>query len=45
VERAMKANVNQTPTLMVTYKLRSQAWTQFGDYSLLRGYLDGLIKR
>ena len=45
VERAMKANVNQTPTLMVTYKLKSQPWTQFTDYSLLRGYLDGLLKR
>jgi protein-disulfide isomerase len=45
VDRGMKANVNSTPTLMVTHKLKSQPWTQFGDYSLLRGYLDALLKK
>ena len=45
VDRGMKAGINQTPTLIVTHKLKSQSWTNFGDYSLLRGYLDGLLKR
>ena len=30
---------------MVTYKLKQQPWTQFGDYSLFRGYIDGLLKK
>jgi protein-disulfide isomerase len=45
VERGMSAGVNQTPTLMVTHKLKSQPWTNFADYMLLRGYLDGLLKK
>jgi protein-disulfide isomerase len=45
VDRGMKAGVSQTPTLMVTHKLQSQPWTNFADYSLLRGYLDGLLKK
>ena len=40
-----KAHLSQTPTIMVTYKLRQQPWTQFGDYSLFRGYIDGLLKK
>jgi hypothetical protein len=30
---------------MITYKLRQQPWTQFADYSLLRGYIDALLKK
>ena len=45
VDRGMKAGVSQTPTLMVTHRLKSQPWTNFGDYTLLRGYLDGLLKK
>ena len=37
--------IHQTPTLMVTYRLRQQPWTQFGDLSLFRGYIDGLLKK
>jgi protein-disulfide isomerase len=44
VDRGASA-VHQTPTLMVTYKLRQQPWTQFTDYGLFRGYIDGLLKR
>jgi hypothetical protein len=35
----------QTPTLMITYRLRQHPWTQFTDYSLLRGYIDALLKK
>jgi protein-disulfide isomerase len=41
----VKTVITQTPTIMVTYKLRQQPWTQFGDVSLFRGYIDGLLKR
>lgn len=40
-----KTIVTQTPTLMVTYKLRQQPWTQFADYNLFRGYIDALLKK
>ena len=30
---------------MVTYKLRQQPWTNFTDYTLFRGYIDGLLKK
>ena len=45
VDRGMKIPITQTPTLMVTYKLRQQPWTQFADYSLFRGYIDALFKK
>ena len=45
VDLGIKAALSQTPTLMVTYKLKRQPWTQFGDYSLFRGYIDGLFKK
>ncbi len=45
VERGTQAVLAQTPTLMVTYKLRQQPWTQFADYSLFRGYIDALLKK
>ena len=41
---AMRSHI-QTPTLMITYRLRQQPWTQFADYSLLRGYIDALLKK
>ena len=45
VERGTKVPISQTPTLLVTYRLRQQPWTQFVDYSLFRGYIDGLLKK
>jgi len=45
VDRGMKAALSQTPTVMVTYKLRQQPWTNFVDYTLFRGYIDGLLKK
>jgi protein-disulfide isomerase len=45
VDRGAKAVLSRTPTLMVTYKLKQQPWTQFADYSLFRGYIDGLLKK
>lgn len=45
VDRGMTVPIARTPTIVVTYKLRQQPWTQFGDYSLFRGYIDGLLKK
>ncbi len=45
VDRGTRSMLNQTPTLMITYKLRQQPWSQFSDYSLFRGYIDGLLKK
>jgi protein-disulfide isomerase len=41
----VKTVLTQTPTVMITYKLKQQPWTQFGDYTLFRGYIDGLLKK
>jgi protein-disulfide isomerase len=45
VDRGKQTPITQTPTLLVTYKLRQQPWTQFADYSLFRGYIDALLKK
>ena len=45
VDRGKQIPITQTPTLMVTYKLRQQPWTQFGDLGLFRGYIDALLKK
>jgi len=45
VDRGMKAMINQTPTIIVTYKLKQQPWSMWEDYSLFKGYLDGLLKK
>ncbi len=45
VDRGKQIPVTQTPTLMVTYKLRQQPWTQFADLGLFRGYIDALLKK
>ena len=45
VDRGIKANVNQTPTVIVTYKLRQQPWAQWADYGLFRSYVDDLLKK
>jgi hypothetical protein len=37
--------INQTPTIVVTYKLKEQPWSMWEDYSLFKGYLDGLLKK
>jgi protein-disulfide isomerase len=45
VDRGTQIPIGQTPTLMVTYRLRQQPWTQFADYNLFRGYIDALLKK
>jgi protein-disulfide isomerase len=45
VDRGKQTPITQTPTLMVTYKLRQQPWTQFTDLGLFRGYIDALLKK
>ncbi|HTS65354.1 MAG TPA: thioredoxin domain-containing protein [Candidatus Acidoferrales bacterium] len=41
----MRSQVNQTPTVIVTYKLKQQPWSFWDDYNLFKGYLDGLLKK
>jgi protein-disulfide isomerase len=45
VELGMRANINQTPTVVVTYKFKQQPWTMWENYELFKGYLDGLLKK
>ena len=45
VDRGTQIPIAQTPTLMVTYRLKQQPWTQFADYALFRGYIDALLKK
>ena len=45
VDSAQKARLSQTPTLVITHRLKQQPWTFFDDYNLLRGYLDDLLKK
>jgi len=45
VDLGMRANVNQTPTVIVTYKLKQQPWSMWENYELFKGYLDGLLKK
>jgi protein-disulfide isomerase len=45
VDKGMRAQINQTPTIIVTYKFRQQPWSFFDDYNLFKGYLDGLLKK
>jgi protein-disulfide isomerase len=45
VDRGMKAAVNQTPTMIVTYKLKQQPWSEWSNYQLFKGYLDALLKK
>jgi protein-disulfide isomerase len=45
LERAQRSMLNQTPTMVVTYKLKQQPWTMWDDYNLFKGYLDGLLKK
>ncbi|MCU1238003.1 MAG: twin-arginine translocation pathway signal [Candidatus Solibacter sp.] len=45
VDRGMAAMVNETPTLMITYKLKQQPWSKWADYSFFRSYVDGLLKK
>jgi protein-disulfide isomerase len=45
VDMGQKMQINQTPTIIVTYKGKSQPWSFFDDYTLFKGYLDGLLKK
>jgi len=45
VNRGRQAKIGQTPTIVVTHRLRQQPWTTFNDYPLFRSYLDGLLKK
>lgn len=45
VDFGMRNQINQTPTIVVTYKLKQQPWSYWEDYNLFKGYLDGLLKK
>ena len=45
VDLGMRSQINQTPTIIVTYKLKQQPWSYWDDYNLFKGYLDGLLKK
>ena len=45
IDLGMRSQINQTPTIIVTYKLKQQPWSYWDDYNLFKGYLDGLLKK
>jgi protein-disulfide isomerase len=44
-DMAQKARLNQTPTLMITYKGKSTPWTYWDDYNLFKSYVNDLLKK
>ena len=44
-DMAQKARLNQTPTLLITYKGKSTPWTYWDDYNLFKSYVNDLLKK
>ena len=44
-DSAQKNHLNQTPTMMITYKLKQQPWTFWDDYNLFKSYMNDLLKK
>jgi protein-disulfide isomerase len=44
-ELGQKARVNSTPTVVITYKLRQQPWSEWSSYPLFKSYVDDLLKK
>ena len=44
-DMAQKARLNQTPTILVTYKGKSTPWTYWDDYNLFKSYVNDLLKK
>lgn len=44
-DSAQRARLNQTPTMLITYKGRQMPWTFWDDYSLFKSYLNDLLKK
>jgi protein-disulfide isomerase len=42
---AQKERLNQTPTMVVSYKGKSQPWIYWDDYSLFKSYMNDLLKK
>ena len=44
-DSAQRARLNQTPTMLITYKGRETPWTFWDDYNLFKSYLNDLLKK
>jgi protein-disulfide isomerase len=44
-DSAQKNRLNQTPTMVITYKLKQQPWTFWDDYNLFKSYMNDLLKK
>jgi protein-disulfide isomerase len=44
-ESAQTNHLNQTPTLLITHRLKQQPWTFWDDYSLFKSYMNDLLKK
>jgi len=42
---AQKARLNQTPTMLITYKGKSTPWVYWDDYNLFKSYVNDLLKK
>lgn len=44
-ELGQKVRINSTPTVVVTYKLKQQPWSEWSSYPLFKSYVDALLKK
>ena len=44
-ELGQKVHINSTPTVVITYKLKQQPWSEWSSYPLFKSYVDDLLKR
>ena len=44
-DSAQKARLNQTPTMLISYKGKQQPWIYWDDYNLFKSYVNDLLKK
>ncbi|MDE3168353.1 MAG: thioredoxin domain-containing protein [Acidobacteriota bacterium] len=44
-DSAQRARLNQTPTVLLTYKGRQTPWIYWDDYNLFKSYVNDLLKK
>ncbi|MBS1858087.1 MAG: thioredoxin domain-containing protein [Acidobacteria bacterium] len=44
-DSAQRARLNQTPTMLITYKGKQTPWIYWDDYNLFKSYVNDLLKK
>lgn len=44
-DKAQSARLNQTPTMLITYKGKQTPWTFWDDYNLFKSYVNDTLKK